>query len=733
MRVLVKNFLSIALCSVIIFSAYPKTVNAVDACAEDAIFFDHTAYDREECRKAINCSGNSVVTPGAATPNANLNDKILKLLTVRADAPDAINAAIEKKIGGVLVRSKNFSDPALLASIKNARDKGMMIATDGEPVGALSVMDNLGVPPPAKTGVELANLPEKTRQDYFEKVANKMKEVGISINYAPVADVKKPGLVGLEPSITNRIMGDDATEVAKVSGEFAAAMRSAGITPVFKHFPGHGSTPKNSDEGVTHNTQSLAYLEANDFVPYQKNLTGNSAVMVGNFYVDSIDSTQPAIFSTKVVQDTLRKKLNFGGIVVTDDLSAKGLAPASMGDRFVKALAAGADVLEFQGLDNVDVALTSIGEAITSGKITEAQLSDSYNRVASGNVTQSQQEQAASSLSGCSCGGGGDASLIGSDNAEKVWNYFTGAPHNFDTIHAASVIGNFMQEAGPALKVDSVNPKSGALGLAQWLGSRLAELKKDPDYLSLGAQLKFVTKELDTDEKPAENAFLKTTTVEEAVHIWRTRYERPGEAESNDPQRVRFAEAALAKFGGGSVTGGATGSSSCGGGASGVVLGSIVDTAINLALQEPTKGKTALGDATQAYQDKFKELAPPNVSPTDCGVFASIVMRSSGADPDFPPISTATMVNYVKTAKNANGNNKYQVIEDITDTSQLKDGDLMLYNNASTGDGHIMVFVGSKGGKYNIRDAGLTLHVPDSANVYFKDSKGNKFIVARLQ
>jgi beta-N-acetylhexosaminidase len=416
-------------------------------------------------------SSTPVQTPGSTLPNADMDAKILKLLTVRADTPAAINAAIDKKIGGVLVRATDFSDSATLEAIKKARSKGMMVATDGEPVGYLNVMDRLGVLPPTKTGVELANLPDKTRQDYFEKVANKMKEVGISINYAPVADVKKPGLPGLELSITNRIMGDDAAEVAKVSGEFATAMRSAGITPVFKHFPGHGSTPKNSDEGITHNTQTLAYLEANDFVPYRKNLTGNSAVMVGNFYVDAIDPTQPAIFSTKVVQETLRKKLNFSGLVVTDDLSAKGLDPTPMGDRFVKALAAGADVLEFQGLNNVDIALTSIREAVTGGKISETQLSNSYNNVASGTITPSQQEQASGSLAGCSCSAGGDASLVGSDNAEKVWNYFIGPPQNFDAIHTAAIIGNFMQESGPKLDSTIVN-SIGAVGIAQWLDRR---------------------------------------------------------------------------------------------------------------------------------------------------------------------------------------------------------------------------------------------------------------------
>ena len=101
---------------------------------------------------------------------------------------------------------------------------------------------------------------------------------------------------------------------------------------------------------------------------------------------------------------------------------------------------------------------------------------------------------------------------------------------------AAGLVGNLMQESG--LHPAAVNPSSGATGIAQWLGSRLTQLKTYPNWQSLQTQLTFVNWELNNSEKPAGDALRQTTTLADATMSVRTRYERCGESEANDANRL---------------------------------------------------------------------------------------------------------------------------------------------------------------------------------------------------
>lgn len=120
---------------------------------------------------------------------------------------------------------------------------------------------------------------------------------------------------------------------------------------------------------------------------------------------------------------------------------------------------------------------------------------------------------------------------------------------------AAGVVGNLFQESA-GLSTTAVNPSSGAFGLAQWLGSRkqeLAQFAKERGKLvsDFGVQIDFLIKELETSEKPALNALRKTNTVAAATTTFRTKFERPGESEANDPRRIKAANSA---FGAGDTT-----------------------------------------------------------------------------------------------------------------------------------------------------------------------------------
>lgn len=145
--------------------------------------------------------------------------------------------------------------------------------------------------------------------------------------------------------------------------------------------------------------------------------------------------------------------------------------------------------------------------------------------------------------------------IEGNDNAEKIFNFLISTPISTNgnkplrPIQAAAMVGNFAQES--QLDPEKTNSK-GAVGLAQWLDSRKENLLKLSEPKSLETQLKFVIYEL---EKTPEKQLLSNADFKEGNDIEKTTlavrkvYERPGETEANDSNRIAEAKRVLQKFG----------------------------------------------------------------------------------------------------------------------------------------------------------------------------------------
>ena len=123
-----------------------------------------------------------------------------------------------------------------------------------------------------------------------------------------------------------------------------------------------------------------------------------------------------------------------------------------------------------------------------------------------------------------------------STNAKIIYEYFIkkGLPNYI----AAGFVGNFYQESG--LNPQVIN-SIGATGIAQWLGSRKDRLLKKPNPFTLQTQLDFAWEELNGSEKKAFIAIQSANSVSEATIKIRKKYERPGEAEANDKNRIDYA------------------------------------------------------------------------------------------------------------------------------------------------------------------------------------------------
>lgn len=105
-----------------------------------------------------------------------------------------------------------------------------------------------------------------------------LKEYGFNMDFAPDADVNtNPD----NPIIGTRAFSSDAATAAEMAAAAADGLRTSGILPTLKHFPGHGDTAEDSHTALAVTYKTLDELQACELLPFAAD-TGLHAVMVGH-------------------------------------------------------------------------------------------------------------------------------------------------------------------------------------------------------------------------------------------------------------------------------------------------------------------------------------------------------------------------------------------------------------------------------------------------------------------
>lgn len=138
----------------------------------------------------------------------------------------------------------------------------------------------------------------------------------------------------------------------------------------------------------------------------------------------------------------------------------------------------------------------------------------------------------------------------GQQRARTALDYFIS--QGWTPAQASGIVGSLVQESDVDPTIQ--NPKSGAYGIGQWLGGRVANFRKwsghDLQGSSLQEQLAFMQYELTKGgEQDAGRQLRAARTAQEAAALHATAYERPGAAEANIGQRQAYAAALLAGAG----------------------------------------------------------------------------------------------------------------------------------------------------------------------------------------
>lgn len=336
-------------------------------------------------------------------PSPPLEEKIGQMLMVgfrglTADNGSAIAASIaDQHIGGVVLFDydvptsravRNIKSPEQLRQLsrqlQRRAKRPLLIAVDQEGGMVSRLKAKYGFPPTVSARYlgKLNNI-DSTRY-YARRMAQALHDAGINTNLAPVVDLNinpdNPVIGALERSFSA-----DPEIVTRHARAFIEAFHAAGILTTLKHFPGHGSSRKDSHKGLVDVTDTW---QRRELIPYRRLIDSGHAdlIMTAHIYNARLD-TVSATLSENVITGMLRDSLGFDGVVISDDLQMGAIRNHyDLKETIRMAIQAGVDMLCFANNSVYDekIAVKAqriIHELIDEGAISRERIDRSYRRI----------------------------------------------------------------------------------------------------------------------------------------------------------------------------------------------------------------------------------------------------------------------------------------------------------------------------------------------------------------
>lgn len=166
-----------------------------------------------------------------------------------------------------------------------------------------------------------------------------LAEVGITVDCAPLLDVVQPDTT---EAIACRAYGREPMRVAALGRAMLEGLAAAGIVGVVKHMPGHGRALVDSHHLLPTVTATEVELEV-DLEPF-RTLAAAPMGMTSHIVFEAWDAERPATLSPVVIENIIRGRIGFDGLLMTDDIDMKALS-GTAGQKSVSAIAAGCDLV----------------------------------------------------------------------------------------------------------------------------------------------------------------------------------------------------------------------------------------------------------------------------------------------------------------------------------------------------------------------------------------------------
>lgn len=285
-------------------------------------------------------------------------------------------------MGGVILFDRNMDSPEQVKQLTSdlqaqSNEKvPLFIGIDEEGGDVVRMAEKL-TPPPSQKEIGATGDIEQAKT-WAIKTAKSLKDMGINVNFAPVADVG---------SNDKRSYSTDANTVIDFVRAATKGYQQENIIYSLKHFPGIGKGKVDSHIDSSSIDVAKEVLMTEDILPFKTIIDESDPndyfILVSHLKYPALDEEYPASLSSKIMTDLLRNELGYKGIIITDDMEMGAVANhndfRSIG---VKAVKAGVDIVlvchEYQHQQEVYLGLL---DAVNSGEISQERIDESVKRI----------------------------------------------------------------------------------------------------------------------------------------------------------------------------------------------------------------------------------------------------------------------------------------------------------------------------------------------------------------
>lgn len=295
---------------------------------------------------------------------------------------DSLYMLNQYHMGGVILFDRNMENPEQVKQLTSdlqaqSNEKvPLFIGIDEEGGDVVRMAEKL-TPPPSQKEIGATGDIEQAKT-WAIKTAKSLKDMGINVNFAPVADVG---------SNDKRSYSTDTNTVIDFVRAATKGYQQENIIYSLKHFPGIGKGRVDSHVDSSSIDVAKEVLMTEDIIPFKTIIDENDPndyfILVSHLKYPALDEEYPASLSSKIMTDLLRNGLGYKGIIITDDMEMGAVANhndfRSIG---VKAVKAGVDIVlvchEYEHQQEVYLGLL---DAVNSGEISQERIDESVKRI----------------------------------------------------------------------------------------------------------------------------------------------------------------------------------------------------------------------------------------------------------------------------------------------------------------------------------------------------------------
>ncbi len=278
---------------------------------------------------------------------------------------------LENGLGGVIFFTQNILDENKFKSqtelIKSISKIPPFLSIDEEG-GRVERFENLNKDcPDGKKYLSAKYIAQKGENAIVEQsqnIADDLNEFGLNMNFAPVLDVNSNPY---NPIIGERAYSNDPKIVTECAKLVSDTFLKNKILPVYKHFPGHGDTKKDSHLELPIVDLDFKEFEKTHIYPFKKMIEYNKLDEYPDFYPymimiahvhytcfdgeDFENNLTPASTSINVL-NYLRNNLQYDGVVISDDMEMGGIKGFNPVNTIIKMLKAGVNCFIYRNCNS---------------------------------------------------------------------------------------------------------------------------------------------------------------------------------------------------------------------------------------------------------------------------------------------------------------------------------------------------------------------------------------------